>query len=238
MKQVEDQTSRLDLYRPSLDDVPALFDICSDPLVWTHYPQLRHEKPNRTADVVCQWMSSWESSGLGPWVIHSKEDGGVLGYGGCAILGGGVWNLGYRLAVGAHGQGFATEVSRRAVARAAATGLGLPVIAYLLEHNHASAAVARKLGLALVDRGPDAGNPDPSAVRLIFADRSLTRSQLAIGRRWHLEPWAGAAPRREGSEARFGHSYVPLGADARATPTIRAAELADHANTLKRKSIR
>ncbi len=53
-------------------------------------------------------------------------------------------------------------------------GPGLPVIAYLLEHNHASAAVAKKVGLTLVDRGPDAGNPVPSAVRLIFADRPLT----------------------------------------------------------------
>jgi hypothetical protein len=31
----------------------------------------------------------------------------------------------------------------------------------------------------LVHRGPDAGKPDPSAVRLVFADRALTAAQLA-----------------------------------------------------------
>lgn len=34
------------------------------------------------------------------------------------------------------------------------------------------------------------------------------------------------------------HSYFPLGADVRATATISAAELAEHASTLKRKSTR
>lgn len=54
----------------------------------------------------------------------------------------------------------------------------LPVVAYLLEANAASAEVARRLGLELVDRAPDAGIPDPTAVRLVFADRELTAAQL------------------------------------------------------------
>ncbi|MGN7247635.1 hypothetical protein ACTHQ1_07875 [Janibacter anophelis] len=47
------------------------------------------------------------------------------------------------------------------------------------EHNHASRRVADKLGLTLQQRGPDAGNPDPAAVRLVYADRSLTPEQRA-----------------------------------------------------------
>lgn len=35
-----------------------------------------------------------------------------------------------------------------------------------------------RLGLELVHRAPDAGNPDPTAVRLVFADRDLTAAQL------------------------------------------------------------
>lgn len=42
-----------------------------------------------------------------------------------------------------------------------------PVLAYILEHNHASRRTAEKLGLRLVWRGPDAGSPDPEAVRLV-----------------------------------------------------------------------
>jgi hypothetical protein len=38
----------------------------------------------------------------------------------------------------------------------------------------ARARVAEKPGLALQHRGPDSGNPDPHAVRLVDADRPLT----------------------------------------------------------------
>lgn len=82
------------------------------------------------------------------------------------------WNLGYRYAPEAQGRGFATELARERRPE-------LPVVAYLLENNPASAAVARKLGLTLRHRGPDAGNPDPSAQRLVFADRALSESELA-----------------------------------------------------------
>ena len=52
-------------------------------------------------------------------------------------------------------------------------------MAYLLEHNAASTGLARALGLRLVWRGPDAGNPDPSAVRLVLADREPDDALLA-----------------------------------------------------------
>jgi hypothetical protein len=48
-----------------------------------------------------------------------------------------------------------------------------PVVAYLLEHDEASRRRAERAGLTLVWRGPDAGNPDPAAVRLVLADRPL-----------------------------------------------------------------
>ena len=127
-------------------------------------------------------MSEWAADSLGTWVIREPASRAVLGYGGCSTLRGEVWNVGYRLAVEVQGRGLATEVAERAVVRAREVRPDLPIVAYLLEHNRASAAVARKLGLKLVDRGPDAGNPDPSAVRLIFADRPLTKSQLVAAR--------------------------------------------------------
>jgi RimJ/RimL family protein N-acetyltransferase len=57
------------------------------------------------------------------------------------------------------------------------------VIAYLVEHNRGSARVAEKLGLELVHRAPDVGNPDPAVMRLVYADRPLTSEQLAAALR-------------------------------------------------------
>ncbi|MBY4236732.1 hypothetical protein HQO43_07155 [Rhodococcus fascians] len=51
-------------------------------------------------------------------------------------------------------------------------------MAYLLEHNLSSARVAERAGLKLVSRGPDIGNPDPEAIRLVYADRPLTAVQV------------------------------------------------------------
>ena len=53
-----------------------------------------------------------------------------------------------------------------------------PVVAYLLEHNVESRGRAERSGLSLVWRGPDAGNPDPDAVRLVYADRPIERDLL------------------------------------------------------------
>jgi hypothetical protein len=47
------------------------------------------------------------------------------------------------------------------------------VVAYLLEHNVESRGRAERAGLQLVWRGADAGNPDPAAVRLVYADRPV-----------------------------------------------------------------
>jgi RimJ/RimL family protein N-acetyltransferase len=97
---------------------------------------------------------------------------------GCSVRRGAFWNLGYRLSVEAQGRGIATRVSIIAISRAKQVDPDLPVIAYLLEHNYASARVAEKCGLTLQHRAPDAGNPDPNAIRLIYADRNLSSEQL------------------------------------------------------------
>lgn len=128
-----------------------------------------------------RWELSWTAVGLGVWTVRTRSDESIIGYGGCAILGTGaaaVWNLGYRLAADEHGKGYATELARAAIARARSTSPDVPVIAYLLESNTSSARVAEKVGFTLVHRAPDAGNPDPAAIRLVYADRALTPAQL------------------------------------------------------------
>lgn len=167
------------LARPTHDDVDALHRICSDPRVWTHFPSLRHTHREQTTALVEKWLQGWERDGLGTWVVRSTADGDMLGYGGCTVLGGEVWNLGYRLAPEAQGQGLAGHVALEGARRAGETRPELPVIAYLLEHNQASRRTAERAGLTLRHRAPDAGNPDPAAVRLVLADRPLDDRQLA-----------------------------------------------------------
>lgn len=176
-------TDRLRLSRAVPADLDAVFGIQSDPRVWTHYPSLRHTDAEATIRMMQRWESSWERAGLGSWVVRLRDTGEVIGNGGCTLLDGGVWNVGYRIAADHHGRGYATELARAALAQARIVAPERPVIAYLVEHNHGSAHVAQKIGLDLVHRAPDAGNPDPSAIRLVYADRPLAPAQLAAALR-------------------------------------------------------
>ena len=176
-------TERLRLSRPLASDLDAVFAIQSDPRVWTHYPSLRHTDSAQSLAMIDRWRRSWAEAGLGSWVARLRDTGEIVGNGGCTLLGGEVWNLGYRIAADHHGHGLATELARAGVARAREIAPERPVIAYLVEHNSASAHVAEKLGLDLVHRGPDIGNPDTSVIRLVYADRPLTSTQLGAALR-------------------------------------------------------
>jgi RimJ/RimL family protein N-acetyltransferase len=172
------ETDRLVLARPAPEDVGAIFRIASDPRVWTHYPSLRPTDPTGTRRSIQRWLSGWDQHGLDTWVARLKGDDGLVGYGGCSVHLG-VWNLGYRFAADTHGRGYATELARAGVRHAHDLDPERPVIARLVEHNAASKRVAEKLGLTLAYRAFDTGNPDPDAVRLIYADRTLTAAQIA-----------------------------------------------------------
>jgi RimJ/RimL family protein N-acetyltransferase len=130
-------------------------------------------------------LGHWARDGLGYWTARLREGlpglaaGSVVGTGGCALrVGTSWWNLYYRLTPPAWGLGLAAELATAAIDAAHTVDPDRPVIAYLLEHNARSRGRAEKAGLSLVWRGPDAGNPDPDAVRLVYADRPLTPELL------------------------------------------------------------
>ncbi|MFK4730982.1 GNAT family N-acetyltransferase [Agromyces mediolanus] len=186
------RTARLLLDPTTADDLDALHEIYGDARTWTHLPSGRHLDRERTAEVLERWLDDWRSEGFGAWTIREAvAPGRIVGHGGCAVRGrapgaddpardsGAYWNLGYRFHPDAQGRGLATELSLAAVAAARERRPELPIVAYLLEHNTASARVAEKAGLTLRHRAPDAGNPDASAIRLVYADRELTAAQLA-----------------------------------------------------------
>ena len=112
------------------------------------------------------WIAAWRDVGLGPWIVRARGDDTVLGHAGCSPRDG-WWNLGYRFAAEAHGQGLATGPRGRRSRRRCGCA------------TCRSRRVADKLGLALQHRGPDSDNPDPAAVRLVYADRPLTPEQRA-----------------------------------------------------------
>jgi RimJ/RimL family protein N-acetyltransferase len=169
---------RLDAVVPGdLDEHVALM---SDPGVWRHLPSGRHTSPDRTRAGIEHSVGHWARDGLGYWTARLRSDlpglpaGTMVGTGGCALrVGTTWWNLYYRLTPPAWGLGLAAEMVTAAIDAAHAVDPARPVIAYLLEHNVESRARAEKAGLSLVWRGPDAGNPDPDAVRLVYADRPI-----------------------------------------------------------------
>ncbi|RBY89128.1 N-acetyltransferase [Blastococcus sp. TBT05-19] len=175
-------TARLLLDAVVPEDLDEHFALMSDPGVWAHLPSGRHTTPERTAEAIQHSVGHWSRDGLGYWTARLRSDlpaagldaGAMVGTGGCAVrVGTDWWNLYYRFTPPAWGHGLAAELVGAALDAAHAVRPELPVIAYLLEHNVESRGRAERSGLSLVWRGPDAGNPDPDAVRLVYTDRSL-----------------------------------------------------------------
>jgi RimJ/RimL family protein N-acetyltransferase len=127
-----------------------LFAIESDPRVWAHYPSLRHHERDQTHAMTERWSKQWDDNGFGPWVARLKDARRLVDSGGCSLIGGTLWNLGYRFAADVHGRGYATELASEAVRQVRALNPKLPVVASLLEHNIASERIAHKLELKLV----------------------------------------------------------------------------------------
>lgn len=143
-------------------------------------PSGRPDSRAGTAAFIAQIEGDWAAEGLGYWAVRhggrpgaGRASGALLGVCGCAVRHHSVWNLYYRFSPAAQGLGFAAETVADARDAAADLQPGLPVVASLLEHNRDSRATAGRAGLELAWRGPDPGNPDATAIRLIYADQPL-----------------------------------------------------------------
>ncbi|GIF68416.1 acetyltransferase [Asanoa ishikariensis] len=169
-------TERLVLRVPSPADLGRLFDLYSDERVWRPDPLSRHEVPARTAELIESWRAAWARDGLGMWTAWDGDE--FVGIGGCAVRYGVAWNLGFRLCPSWWGRGYAQEISAAGIVAARRQRADLPVTAYLLEGNDRSLRSVERLGLSRVWRGPDAGNPDPTAIRLLYSDQPLPPTVL------------------------------------------------------------
>ncbi|WP_460511204.1 GNAT family N-acetyltransferase [Frigoribacterium salinisoli] len=173
-------TERLTLSRPTERDLSELHVLHADPDVWKHLPSARHTRFADTRELVDRYLAGWEANGVDVWVARHTVTGALVGMGGPSLRGGLAWNIYYRLAPSTWGRGYAQEIVSASREATTATGRDLPLVASLLEHNEGSRRAAQRAGLELVWRGPDAGNPDPDAIRLLFADRSLSKDALRL----------------------------------------------------------
>lgn len=162
-------TARLDLRAARADDADALYPIMSDPDGWWFEPGSRHADPERTRAFVARAAARW-AEGLSYWTVREGAGGPVIGIGGAQRHASGAWNLSYRLATGAQGRGYATELAAAGRDAARAVDPDVPVIAWVLEHNLPSRRVAERIGL--VDRGPHVDASD-GRTRLAYADRPV-----------------------------------------------------------------
>ncbi|GAB2687996.1 GNAT family N-acetyltransferase [Kitasatospora kifunensis] len=169
-------TERLDLRAVHLDDLDALHEINRDPAVWRHQPAGRHAELAQTRDWIERAAARWPE-GLSYWTARLRGTQTVVGVGGVQAQGRGHWNLYYRLAPAHWGRGYATELSRAAIAAAHRQQPELPVFAWIHGHNAGSRAVAGRLGL--IDHGL---RLDPFLRELLhlYADRPLPEERADV----------------------------------------------------------
>ncbi|MBT2502553.1 GNAT family N-acetyltransferase [Curtobacterium sp. ISL-83] len=172
------RTDRLRLEPLTPADIDAVHAVFSDARTWGHLPSGRHVSRASTVDLVQRKIGGRARHGLGSWAIRSLADGVFLGVGGVDMTAGGVWNLGYRLAPAAWGNGYATETALAAVHAARDVAPEVPVTGRVLTNNPASSAVLRRVGLTLAWQG-STGSPLPDGVeRQVWVDRQVAPAQL------------------------------------------------------------
>ncbi|NVZ69358.1 GNAT family N-acetyltransferase [Pseudomonas costantinii] len=160
--------SRLIYRKPQPSDVQRLFAIFGDPQTNLFNPAGPMASLADAQRLLNHWLEQWAAHGYGWWAIARREKPEhIIGFGGVAslnYLNERRINLGYRFAVEAWGQGYATEVGRDALVLAFET-LGLPEVFGLVRPDHAaSIRVLEKLGMQRFGSLDDVPGKAPSVV--------------------------------------------------------------------------
>jgi RimJ/RimL family protein N-acetyltransferase len=147
------ETARLTLRPMRADDFQAyLAEVRSDRTKWMGGPY----DLEGAWGMFCHDLAGWTLFGMGSLMIDRRDTGETVGQ--VQINNGPLFpepELGWLLYEGHEGQGYATEAAR-ALRDWAFDAAGLPtLVSYMDAENHASAAVARRLGAV----------PDPDAPR-------------------------------------------------------------------------
>jgi ribosomal-protein-alanine N-acetyltransferase len=130
------ETERLLLRRPRTADLDAHHRIHADPRTWAHRPELRHTSREQSRRQLAHWLAHWQEHGFGClMLLRGWRDGED------------VLNLYYRLEPESWGRGYATEISRAALALAARELPSRLVVARIRPNNEASMRVAERAGM-------------------------------------------------------------------------------------------
>ncbi|HEX5685821.1 MAG TPA: GNAT family N-acetyltransferase [Ideonella sp.] len=159
-------TARLVLRQPVAADVAHLFAIYGDPATNTFNPFGPHPSIEKSRSVLDAWIDHWAERGFGQWAVATKQEPErVIGFGGVAFrkyLEADALNLGYRLAVSAWGQGYATELARAALDFALQVLRQPEVFAIVRPINAPSIRVLEKIGMQRIGTLDDVPGQAPS----------------------------------------------------------------------------
>ncbi|WP_053213857.1 GNAT family N-acetyltransferase [Pseudomonas sp. Q12-87] len=160
--------SRLIYRKPQPADVSRLFAIYGDPRTHLFNPAGPMTSLAEAQALLNHWLEHWDNHGYGWWAVARNEaPEHLIGFGGIAAhdyLAEQRVNLGYRFAVEAWGQGYATELGSTALAQAFGP-LSLPDVFGLVRPGHAaSIRVLEKLGMHRFGELDDVPSEAPSLV--------------------------------------------------------------------------
>ena len=144
------ETARLKVRPLSMQDLPALTAVLSDPAVMEY--SIRGVCDEAATRQFIAWCEAcYAESGVGPWALEERATGELAGFCGInaeQVDGEEETSLGYRLARRYWHQGLATEAAR-AVAQYAFDEKGCEPLVAIIEPAHiASIRVAEKVGFA------------------------------------------------------------------------------------------
>lgn len=125
-------------------------------------------------------MDGWQRVGLDNWVARHRVTGAFVGVGGASARDSKAWNVYYRLAPDAWGNGYAQEIVQAARIAAGMRAPELPLVASLLERNEGSRRTAERAGLTIQWRGSDGGDNGTETIRLIYADRQISDDVIGL----------------------------------------------------------
>lgn len=165
---MERTSARLRLRRPAEDDLARLFAIYGDAATNAFNPAGPLPDLERAHALLAGWLAQWRAHGLGPWAIATRADPDhVIGFGGISLhpyLRQQRVNLGYRFAVPAWGQGYATELGMAALAFGFDEHRCDEIFGLVRPSHAASIRVLEKIGMQLADTLDDVPGQAPSLV--------------------------------------------------------------------------
>lgn len=161
-------TPRLILRAPTVDDAASVFAIYGDPETNRYNPAGPLTDVDQAKAVLDRWLEHWAEHGFGQWAIVTQEaPQHVIGFGGITLYHYNEVeriNLGYRFAVSAWGQGYATEFARAAL-QFGFVQLDQPEVYGVVRPAHqASINVLEKIGMQRIDELDDVPGKAPSLV--------------------------------------------------------------------------